>query len=76
MTVSTPWPIEATPVIDLDRAVRRDLDAHGVERPEPALLDEHRDAGADFFAGRAPRAQVALQIVPVRRASALSSSSA
>ena len=38
----------------LDGAVVCDLDAHGVERAEPAFLHEHRKAGADCFA--APRA--------------------
>ena len=36
-----------------------DLDAHVVERAEPALLHEHRNAGADFFAGCAPALEVA-----------------
>ena len=42
-----------------------DLDAHAVERPEPALLDENRQAGADLFAARAALAQLALKIVPI-----------
>ena len=48
----------------LDRAGRIDADPGAVERAEPALLDEHRDAGADQLAGVAAAAQLLLQRVP------------
>ena len=42
---------------DFDGAFVVDRDAHAVERPEPAFLDKHRDAGADRFAFGAAAAQ-------------------
>ena len=40
--------------------------------PKPALLHEHREAGADRFAVRAPLREIVLQFVPLRPLSALS----
>ena len=41
------------------------VDAHGVERAEPAFFDEHGDAGADHLAVGAALLQLALQGRPV-----------
>ena len=48
----------------LDEARAIDGKPHAVERPEPALLDEHRKAGPDEFAGGAAAAQLNLQRAP------------
>ena len=63
---------------DLDRAGRIDRDLHAVERPEPALLDEDRQAPRRRIRRLARRRRRSrLQRVPARRAaSALSSSPA
>ncbi len=52
---------------ELDHARGVDLDPHAVGRAEPALLDEHRKAGADHLAGGAAARQLGLELVPVER---------
>ncbi len=49
---------------DFDGAFVVDRDAHAVERPEPAFLDKHRDAGADRFAFGAAPGKLRLQSLP------------
>ena len=52
---------------ELDRARGIDLDAHAVGRAEPALLDEHREAGADRLAAGASARELGLELVPFER---------
>src|SRR5262245_66084457 len=50
----------------LKRTVGHHFDSNGVERAEPAFLDEHGDAGADLLAILAPPAMLLLKLVPAR----------
>src|SRR5258708_28544098 len=52
---------------ELHRARTIDLDAHAVGGTQAALLDEHRKAGADRFAGGAAARKLGLALVPLER---------
>src|SRR4029077_2472850 len=49
----------------LHRARTIDLDAHAVGGAQAALLDEHREAGADRFTGGAAARKLGLALVPL-----------
>src|SRR5262245_4161615 len=48
----------------LHHAIGLHLDAHGVERTEPTLFDEHCHSGSDFLTALAPLAKFLLELVP------------